>query len=95
MIRFEWDEEKNRLNRKKHGLWFEEATQVFNDPHSRFFLDKDHSNDEERYAAIGYSSEDRILVVIHCYRESNEIIRIISARVATKKERKYYYEEGI
>jgi uncharacterized protein len=94
LVRFEWNEYKNRLNRKKHGIWFEEATQVFGDPHNRFFLDNAHSDHEERYVVVGHTCEGRLLVVIHCYRKSNEVIRIISARKATKKERKFY-EKGI
>jgi len=79
---------------KKHGIWFEEAQLVFNDPHGRLFLDSDHSNDEVRFVLIGYNSESKLLVVIHCHHESNSIIRLISVRKATKKER-IFYEEGI
>jgi uncharacterized DUF497 family protein len=94
LIRCEWDEEKNKLNRKKHGVWFEEATAVFADPHHRYFLDKEHSDHEDRYVVIGHSSAARLLVVIHTYREPLELVRIISARKATKKER-LFYEKGI
>ena len=90
MVRFEWDEKKNQDNRKKHGVWFEEATQVFNDPHHRFFSDEDHSEHEERYLIIGHSSKERILIVIHAYRDVDQVVRIISARKATKKERRFY-----
>ncbi len=94
MARFEWDEKKNRINRKKHGIWFEDAAQVFIDPHARFFLDQNHSSHEDRYVVIGHSSENRLLVVIHCYRKLGNVVRIISARPVTKKER-LFYEEGI
>ena len=89
MLKFEWDENKNKLNRKLHGLWFEEITSVFNDQNARFFLDKNHSDDESRYIIIGYCSIGRLLVVVHVFRE-NDVIRIISSRKATKKERLFY-----
>ncbi|MDZ4676444.1 MAG: BrnT family toxin [Oligoflexia bacterium] len=94
LVRFEWDEKKNKSNRRKRGVWFEEATHVFGDPYHRFFLDKDHSDHEDRYIVIGYGAENRLLVVIHVYCNATEIVRIVSARRATKKER-LYYEEGI
>ena len=94
MIRFEWDENKNKRNRAKHGLWFEEAQSVFDDPSLRVFRDPEHSDEEDRFLAIGISSTARLLVVIHCYREDDSVIRLISARKATKKEVKFY-EKGI
>jgi len=94
MIQFEWDEAKNKHNRSKHGIWFEEAQSVFNDPVCRTFLDSEHSDQEDRFLILGMSSTSRILVVVHCYRRSDEVIRVISARKATKKEIKFY-EEGI
>jgi len=94
VLRFEWDEAKNKRNRSKHGVWFEEAQSVFDDPTSRVFLDPEHSDDEDRFLILGMSSVGRLLVVVHCYRESDSVIRIISARKATKKEVKFY-EEGI
>lgn len=94
MIRFEWDETKNRINRSKHGIWFEEAKSVFDDPESRVFLDLGHSEMEDRFVIIGTSASTRLLVVVHCYRESESIVRIISARKATKREIKFY-EKGI
>ena len=93
-IRFDWDEAKNKANRIKHGVWFEEAQSVFNDPRSRLFLDESHSIEEERFVLIGNSFGHRVLVVIHCYRERDELIRLISARKATSSERTFY-EEGI
>ena len=81
---FEWDENKNRINQKKHGISFEEAEEVFYDP--------DHSLDEERFLIIGISATSQVLTVSHCYRRVDEIIRIISARRATKKETAVYYD---
>jgi uncharacterized DUF497 family protein len=94
MLRFEWDEEKNRSNRRKHGVWFEEAQSAFRDPNARLFDDPEHSDDEARFILIGMSSAGRPLVVVHCYKKSDSVIRIISARKATNKEF-MFYEEGI
>jgi hypothetical protein len=94
MLRFEWDERKNRGNRAKHGAWFEEAQSVFDDLNARLFADPEHSEEEDRFILLGVSSNARVLVVVHCYRESESMIRIISARKATKKEVRFY-EEGI
>ena len=94
MLRFQWDETKNKRNRSKHGVWFEEAQGVFDDLTSRVFLDREHSDEEDRFLILGMSSAARLLVVVHCYRESDSVVRIISARKATKKEVKFY-EEGI
>jgi uncharacterized protein len=94
MLRFEWDERKNRANRSKHGVWFEEAQTVFDDPRALLFADPDHSQDEERFILLGASSVGRALLVVHCYNESQELFRIISARKATNREVRIY-EEGI
>ena len=94
MLRFAWDERKNKGNRTKHGVWFEEAKSTFLDPNARLFHDPEHSEEEDRYILLGMSSAARPLVVIHCYRESDSMIRIISARKATQKEVRFY-EEGI
>jgi hypothetical protein len=75
VLRFEWDERKNRGNRAKHGVWFEEAQSVFHDPNARLFHDPEHSEDEDRFILIGVSSTARVLVVIHCYTESDSAIR--------------------
>jgi uncharacterized DUF497 family protein len=88
VIRFEWDEKKNRANRRKHGVWFEEAQTVFDDPGARVFIDPDHSEEEDRFIIVGASGSGRILVVVHCYRENDSIIRLISARKATRKEKR-------
>lgn len=94
MLRFEWDERKNKRNRTKHGIWFEEAQSVFSDPHARLFYDPEHSEGEERFILLGMSSAERMLVVVLCYRESDSRIRIISARKATRMEARFY-EEGV
>jgi hypothetical protein len=93
-LRFEWDETKNKRNRSKHGVWFEEAQSVFYDPRGLFSDDSAHSDEEDRFIMLGMSSAARVLVIIHCYRDSGECIRIISARKATRKEIQFY-EEGI
>ena len=87
-LTFEWDEEKSRSNFRKHGVSFEEAKTVFNDPFACTIVDPDHSDEEERYIDIGTSSKGRVVVV--WYTERNENIRIIGCRNATKKERKDY-----
>lgn len=94
MLQFEWDETKNKRNRLKHGVWFEEAQSVFDDPSARVFLDPGHSDKEDRFLIIGLNSSAKLLVVVHCYRKSDSVIRIISARKATRKEERFY-EEGI
>jgi uncharacterized protein len=92
MLRFDWDEQKNKSNRSKHGIWFEEAQTVFDDPHGRLFYDPEHSEREDRFILLGMSSAARILVVVHCCRESDSLVRIISARKATIKEIGSYEE---
>jgi uncharacterized protein len=77
MLRFEWDERKNRSNRTKHGVWFEEAQTAFRDPNARLFHDPEHSEEEDRFILIALSSAARPLVVVHCYREPDSVIRII------------------
>lgn len=89
-IQFEWDENKNKANIKKHKISFEEAKTVFYDEHARLISDPDHSQSEDRFIILGISSVLRLLVVCHCYREQEKVIRIISARKATKNETKSY-----
>ena len=89
-LRFEWDENKNRANQRKHKVTFEQAKTVFYDENARLIPDPDHSEKEDRFILMGLSSSLRILVVVHCYRENDELIRIISARKATRNEQKYY-----
>lgn len=86
IIKFEWDASKASINHKKHGVSFEEARTVFYDEHAVIIHDAEHSDDEERFVLLGISTVSRILVVIHCYKKKDKIIRIISARKATKKE---------
>jgi uncharacterized DUF497 family protein len=88
----EWDEAKNTSNKKKHGITFQEAATVFADEHALLMTDPDSSTEEDRFVLMGFSATLRILVVCHCYRRSEEIIRIISARKATKSERAVYSE---
>jgi uncharacterized DUF497 family protein len=90
-INFEWDENKNILNKKKHRISFDEATSVFYDESALIIDDPDHSENEDRFIILGISSKANLLVVCHCYRESDTVIRIISARKATEAERKQYY----
>jgi uncharacterized DUF497 family protein len=90
-IRFEWDERKNRENKRKHHVSFEEAQTVFLDENAMRFFDPDHSTDEDRFLMLGLCFTLRVLVVCHCYRENDSVIRIISARKADKREQAYYW----
>ena len=90
-IRFEWDERKNRENRRRHKVSFEEAQSVFLDENALRFFDPDHSQDEDRFLMLGMSFTLRVLVVCHCYREDDSVIRIISARKADKSEQSDYW----
>jgi uncharacterized DUF497 family protein len=90
MIKFEWDPPKAAANLKKHQVSFEEAKSVFYDEFAVQFFDEDHSSDEERFLMLGMSSGAKLLVVCHCEREHGDVIRIISARKATKREGAFY-----
>lgn len=90
-IEFEWDASKASSNKKKHGISFEEAKTTFFDEHALVIHDPDHSEDEERFIILGLSTVTRLLVVCHCYRKDESVIRIISARKATKNESTQYY----
>lgn len=90
MIKFEWDTAKATVNKKKHGVSFEEAQSVFYDEFAVQFLDEDNAESEDRFLILGFSDEARLLIVCHCERDQGSVIRIISARKATKTERKYY-----
>lgn len=92
IIKFEWDENKNQKNQFKHKISFEEAKTVFYDEEALVIDDPEHSKEEERFIILGFSNKTNLLVVCHCYRESDTVIRIISARRATKTEAKQYYE---
>lgn len=87
---FEWDENKNTINKNKHCLSFEEAKEVFDDENAVLFDDPDHSIGEERFLIIGMVKSQKICIVSHCYRDNDNVIRIISARQATKNEKKTY-----
>ena len=88
---FEWDEEKNELNRIKHGISFQEAESVFDDEYAVYIYDDPHSIDEERFIIIGEDFQLRKMTVCHCYRGINEdIVRIISAREANRTEKEIY-----
>ena len=90
-IKFLWDKNKEILNIKKHGISFDIAQSVFYDDNARLIYDPDHSETEDRFIIIGLSKKLNILVVNHCYRKNDEIIRIISARKATKNEINEYW----
>ena len=88
MLQFEWDHDKSAKNFKKHNVSFKEAATVFSDPLSRTYPDPDHSFGEERYITIGMSEFGRILIISH--KDLDDTIRIISSRITTSKERKFY-----
>lgn len=90
MLTFEWDENKNRINQSKHKISFEEAETVFYDERALLINDPDHSLEEERFIILGMSIRANLLIVCHCCRSEENIIRIISARKATKAESSYY-----
>lgn len=89
-MEFEWDGRKASSNQRKHGVSFDEAQSAFLDESARLISDPEHSGDEERYVLLGLSTRLRLLVVCHCYRKQDGVIRIISARRADKSERNQY-----
>jgi uncharacterized DUF497 family protein len=89
-ITFTWDDRKARENLRKHGASFEEATTAFADERARLKHDPEHSHDEDRFILLGFSAKLRMLVVAHVYRQAETEIRFISARKATRNERKQY-----
>jgi uncharacterized DUF497 family protein len=91
-ITFEWDGEKARRNKQKHGISFEEAQTVFFDENARIMADPDAHGDEQRFLLLGLSAKSRVLVVCHCYRQADSVIRLISARRATRREQGLYWE---
>lgn len=92
-IKFEWNENKAESNTKKHdGITFEEAMSVFDDENAILFDDPEHSQDEDRFILLGMSCLTNLLIVCHCYRGKDNVIRIFSARKATKSEAKQYVE---
>ena len=92
-LKFEWDKHKAALSKRKYGISFEEAATVFYDDDALEFHDPDHSEDEDRFIMLGLSFRTRMVVVNHCLRKSGSVIRIISAREATKHEAQRYWEE--
>jgi uncharacterized DUF497 family protein len=93
MIRFEWHPAKAAANIKKHGVSFEEARSVFYDDFAVQFFDDDHSSDEARFLLLGMSAVSRFSLVCHCEKEAGNVIRIISARKATRRESAHYGSE--
>lgn len=87
-VSFVWDEAKNRSNKKKHGVSFEEAATIFRHFPLEVYHDPEHSNDEDRYIAIGFSEQAKVLLVVHVENDKGTEVRILSARKATKKEQK-------
>ncbi|RLA06662.1 MAG: BrnT family toxin [Gammaproteobacteria bacterium] len=90
-LKFEWDENKNSTNKTKHNISFEEAKTAFYDIDAMQYYDPEHSTLEHRYILLGMSSQLKTLVVCHCLKEQDSLIRIISARVANKKEQQAYW----
>ena len=91
-LKFIWDNRKNTANARKHQVSFEEALTAFYDEHAVVFFDPDHSSDEDRFILLGISFKLRVLVVCHCFRESETVVRIISARKADKAEERGYWK---
>lgn len=89
-LRVVWDPGKARANLRKHGVAFDEARSVFYDEHAVEFYDDEHSEWEDRFLLLGLSSRLRLLLVCHCYREEDNVIRIVSARKATRAESEHY-----
>jgi uncharacterized DUF497 family protein len=92
---FEWDTQKDKTNLKKHGVTFKEAQTAFHDEYAIQFFDPDHSEDEERYILLGTSFKLKTLIVCHCYRREETIVRIISARKADKDETEAYWSNRL
>ena len=91
-IEFSWDDNKAKSNLIKHKISFQEAKTVFDDDNARLIYDPEHSVSEERFILLGLSYKLKVLTVVHCYKDSEENIRIISARKSTKNEEKQYKE---
>jgi len=94
-MRFEWDPVKNAKNQRKHRIDFREAKTVFQDDKAIKIEDDEHSQEEDRHIIIGMSLKDRELYVCHCYRDDGDVIRIFSARKATKSEKELYERGGL
>jgi uncharacterized DUF497 family protein len=94
MIRFRWDPVKAAANKKKHGVAFEEAQTVFYDETAIQYDDPDHSDEEDRFLMLGLSAKLRVLMVSHAFRDDERVVRIISARKATKGEESAYWRKS-
>jgi uncharacterized protein len=90
-IIFEWDNEKGKSNKRKHGVSFEEASTTFYDEYAIQYFDPDHSDEEDRFILLGICYQLKVLVICHCFRENDSVIRIISARKADKEEEYEYW----
>ena len=93
-LRFEWDPRKAAANLRKHGISFSEAQTAFTDGHGLLIDDPEHSSEEDRFALLGVSATSRLLVVVHCYRADDLVIRILPARKADRIERRQYEKGG-
>jgi uncharacterized protein len=89
-LRFTWDKAKAAANLRKHNVSFDEAKTVFSDERARLIDDPDHSVGEERFVLLGLSASLKVLLVCHCYRQSGQVIQIITARKASRNEAKSY-----
>ena len=94
-LKFEWDKKKNKVNIKKHGVSFEEAQTTFYDEYAIQFFDPEHSADEDRFILLGTSFKLKTLVICHCFRQEETVIRIISARKADKEEEQEYWSRRL
>ncbi len=92
-LEFEWDDKKDTANSKKHGVSFDEARTVFYDEYAIQFFDPEHSGSENRFILLGISFKLKTLVVCHCFRQEETVVRIISARKADKDEEQVYWSE--
>ncbi len=92
-LEFEWDKKKNKTNLKRHGVSFDEERTVFYDEYALQFFDPEHSENEDRFLLLGTSFKLKALVVCHCYREEETVIRIISARKADQDEEQFYWRK--
>ncbi|MFH1218966.1 MAG: BrnT family toxin [Candidatus Eisenbacteria bacterium] len=90
-LTFVWDEAKERVNQRKHRVSFEEARTTFYDENAKVYFDPDHSEDEDRFILLGMICRMRVLIVCHCCREKESVVRIISARRADKGEQRAYW----
>jgi len=90
-LKFEWDKRKEKANIKKHGISFEDARTTFYDEHAQQFFDPDHSNEEDRFILLGANHKLNTLLVCHCFKEAETMIRIVSARKADKDELNVYW----